>query len=230
MDEPHSDSPHTGPNKVAVAINSTLKSTQPQLNIQGSAPGFASEDTVNKETDLLFPGNHHHKLDAVVFETVSRPGCGTDAALLVSGVPLLTRIMLPAGYPVTAIGWESGATGYTPGTGSPVLQFGLADSSFSLLRAATAETTGVTWSADTMHWQSVTSFTTTYTGAYYLELLCVLGTGGVLPTLTAASTRGGLAFQSPILVGNSSTTGLTSLPSTISSLTQRTNVPYGGVA
>ncbi len=165
----------------------------------------------NKPTSNTTPLNNKFVLSGALFETVDRNLCDeVNTAVLSTGRLSLQAIYIPANTLVTSISFWSATTA----AGTPTNQiFGLYDSSLNLLRATTNDTT-TAWAANSRKVLSLTStFTTTYSGLYYLG--CMV-TATTVPTLkgNTAKTGGQLGGAAPSM-GGTSTTGLTtSLPAT----------------
>lgn len=131
-----------------------------------------------------------------------------NTALLSTGRLSLQAIAIRAGELLTSISFWSATTA----AGTPTNQlFGLYDSSLNLLRSS-VNNTSTAWAANTRKTLDLTStFTTTYSGLYYLGIMV---TATTVPTLKGytARTGGQLNAAAPSL-GGTSTTGLTtSLP------------------
>jgi hypothetical protein len=131
-----------------------------------------------------------------------------NTALLSTGRLSLEAIVIMQGELLTSISFWSATTA----AGTPTNQlFGLYDSSLNLLRATNNDTT-TAWAANTRKTLSLTStFTTTYSGLYYLGIMV---TATTVPTIKGFEARinGALNAAAPSM-GGTSTTGLTtSLP------------------
>jgi hypothetical protein len=131
-----------------------------------------------------------------------------NTALLSTGRLSLEAIAIRSGELITSISFWSATTA----AGTPTNQlFGLYDNNLNLLRATNNDTT-TAWGANTRKRLNLTStFTTTYTGLYYLGIMV---TATTVPTVKGytARTGGQLNAAAPSL-GGTSTTGLTtSLP------------------
>lgn len=125
-------------------------------------------------------------------------------AILTSGTPRATQLVLPHGFVFTKIGWVSGATALVTGTMQVAY---LLDSTLKII-AASADRTNTSWAANTV--KDFTFSSTTLRrpqGTYYATL--------VVAATTTPSLKGVLdsdaviAALAPILGGNSATTGLT---------------------
>ncbi len=127
-----------------------------------------------------------------------------NTALLSTGRLSLQALAIQAGELLTSISFWSATTA----AGTPTNQlFGLYDSSLNLLRSSNNDTT-TAWAANTRKTLNLTStFTTTYSGLYYLGIMV---TATTVPTLKGytARTGGQLVAAAPSL-GGTSTTGLT---------------------
>lgn len=155
--------------------------------------------------------NNKKTLSGALFETFDRDLCDeVNTAALSTGRLSLRAIYLPASTLITSISFWSATTA----AGSPTNQlFGLYDNSRNLLRSSVNDTT-TAWAANSRKTLSLTStFTTTYSGLYYLGIMV---TATTVPTLkgNTAKTDGSLNAAAPSM-GGTSTTGLTTaLPAT----------------
>lgn len=131
-----------------------------------------------------------------------------NTALLATGRLSLQAIPIRAGELLTSISFWSATTG----AGTPTNQlFGLYDNTLGLLRSSVNDTT-VAWGANTRKTLNLTStFTTTYSGLYYLGIMV---TATTVPTLKGgtAKTGGQLNFGAPTICGTSNTGLTTTLP------------------
>lgn len=150
-------------------------------------------------------------LTGALYETFDRDLCDeVNTAALTSGRLSLQAIYIPSGVTITSISFWSATTA----AGTPTNQlFGLYDVNLNLLRSSTNDTTAA-WAANSRKTLSLTStYTTTYSGLYYLGVMVAATT---VPTLkgNTAKTGGQLGAGAPSM-GGTSTTGLTtSLPAT----------------
>ncbi len=155
--------------------------------------------------------NNKFVLSGALYETFDRNMCDeVNTAVLSTGRLSLQAIYLPAGTVVSSISFWSATTA----AGTPTNQlFGLYDSSLNLLRSSSNDTT-TAWAANSKKTLALTStFTTTYSGLYYLGIMV---TATTVPTLkgNTAKTGGQLNAAAPSM-GGTSTTGLTTaLPAT----------------
>lgn len=131
-----------------------------------------------------------------------------NTALLSTGRLSLQALAIQAGELLTSISFWSATTA----AGTPTNQlFGLYDSSLNLLRSSNNDTT-TAWAANTRKTLALTStFTTTYSGLYYLGIMV---TATTVPTLKGytARTGGQLNAAAPSLGGTSNTGLTTALP------------------
>lgn len=155
--------------------------------------------------------NNRYVLSGALYETFDRNLCDeVNTAVLSTGRLSLQSIYIPAGTVVSSISFWSATTA----AGTPTNQlFGLYDSSLNLLRSSTNDTT-TAWAANSKKTLSLTStFTTTYSGLYYLGIMVTATTAPTLKGNTA-KTGGQLNGAAPSM-GGTSTTGLTTaLPAT----------------
>lgn len=131
-----------------------------------------------------------------------------NTALLSTGRLSLQAIAIRSGELLTSISFFSATTA----AGTPTNQiFGLYDNTLALLRSSNNDTT-TAWAANTRKTLSLTStFTTTYTGLYYLGIMV---TATTVPTIKGytARTGGQLNAAAPSLGGTSNTGLTTALP------------------
>lgn len=131
-----------------------------------------------------------------------------NTSLLSTGRLSLESIAIRSGELLTSISFWSATTA----AGTPTNQiFGLYDNSLNLLRSSNNDTT-TAWAANTRKTLALTStFTTTYTGLYYLGIMV---TATTVPTIKGytARTGGQLVAAAPSLGGTSSTGLTTALP------------------
>jgi len=131
-----------------------------------------------------------------------------NTSLLSSGRLSLAAIAIMQGELLTSISFWSATTA----AGTPTNQlFGLYDNNLNLLRSTNNDTT-TAWAANTRKTLNLTStFTTTYSGLYYLGIMV---TATTVPTLKGytARTGGQLNAAAPSLGGTSNTGLTTALP------------------
>lgn len=149
----------------------------------------------------------------------------TNVSLLSTGRLSLEAIAIRRGELLTSISFWSATTA----AGTPTNQiFGLYDNNLNLLIATNNDTT-TAWASNTRKTLSLTStFTTTYSGLYYLGIMV---TATTVPTIKGytAPTGGQIRAAAPIL-GGTSTTGLTtSLPNPAAAITGTTTSAWGCV-
>lgn len=155
--------------------------------------------------------SNRYVLTGALYETFDRNLCDeVNTSLLSTGRLSLQAIYIPSGTVVSSISFWSATTA----AGTPTNQlFGLYDSSLNLLRSSTNDTT-TAWAANSRKTLALTStFTTTYSGIYYLGIMV---TATTVPTIkgNTAKTNGALNAAAPSM-GGTSTTGLTTaLPAT----------------
>jgi hypothetical protein len=162
----------------------------------------------NSNTPYL---NNRFVLSGALFETFDRNLCDeVNSSVLSSGRLSLQAIYIPKDTLVSSISFWSATTALATATNQ---LFGLYDSSFNLLRQSVND--GATaWAANSRKTLALSStFTTTYSGIYYLGIMVAATT---VPTLkgNTAKTGGQLGAGAPSM-GGTSTTGLTTtLPAT----------------
>lgn len=166
------------------------------------------KNTTNTNVPTL---NNRYVLSGALYETMDRNLVNeVNTALLSSGRLSLSAIYIPAGTAISSISFWSATTA----AGTPTNQlFGLYDSSLNLLRSSVNDTT-TAWAANSRKTLALTStFTTLYSGIYYLGLMV---TATTVPTIkgNTAKVGGQLSAGAPSM-GGTSTTGLTTaLPAT----------------
>jgi hypothetical protein len=155
---------------------------------------------------------------AVTFPLYSALGTNT----LTSGTLNVTPIWLPKSKVITSIR-------YNRATSATLTHqiFGLYDNTKALLRA-TNDDGSTAWGANAVKTLNLTStFTTTYTGQYWIAVMTVTSVAG---TLAAHSGRTGAVAIGNAAYGNTSDTGLTTtLPNPFGTITQATIGTWGGV-
>lgn len=148
-----------------------------------------------------------------------------NTALLSTGRLSLQAIGIRSGELLTSISFFSATTA----AGTPTNQiFGLYDNTLALLRSSNNDTT-TAWAANTRKTLSLTStFTTTYTGLYYLGIMV---TATTVPTIKGytAITGAQLRGSAPSLGGTSSTGLTTALPNPAAAITAATTSAWGCV-
>jgi len=155
--------------------------------------------------------NNRYVISGAQYETFDRNLCyEVNTSLLSTGRLSLQAIWLPSGTVVSSISFWSATTA----AGTPTNQlFGLFDSSRNLLRSSVNDTT-TAWAANSLKTLALTAtFTTTYSGLYYLGIMV---TATTVPTIkgNTAKTNGALNAAAPSM-GGTSTSGLTTaLPAT----------------
>lgn len=148
-------------------------------------------------------------ISGALYETMDRNTCPEiNTAALSTGRLQLQAIWLPEGITINSISFWSATTAGATLTNQ---LFGLYDNNRNLL--ATSVNDGATaWAANTKKTLALTaSFTTTYTGLYYLAIMVAATT---VPTLKGATARTGgqLGAAAPSLGGTSNTGLTTALP------------------
>lgn len=155
--------------------------------------------------------NNRYILSGALYETFDRNLCDeVNTSLLSTGRLSLQAIYIPAGTTISSITFWSATTA----AGTPTNQlFGLFDSSLNRLISSINDTT-TAWAANSRKTLSLTStFTTTYSGIYYLGIMV---TATTVPTIkgNTAKTNGALNAGTPSMGGTSNTGLTTSLPAT----------------
>jgi hypothetical protein len=150
----------------------------------------------------------------------------TNGAPPASGQALFSALYLETGTVVTSITFLTANTALATGTHQI---FGLYNNASppALLRG-TSDDTNTAWAANTLKTLNLTStFTTTYSGLYYV---CCLVTAGTLPTLVRAGPIGaGGQAVTPLWGAAGTTTALTALENPSSTLLVQASVIWGYV-
>lgn len=147
-----------------------------------------------------------------------------------TGVLQMVAISLPANTVVNNVNWLIGTTG----SAGPTHQWGAIYNSARLLLAISADGTSTVITASvplvfpiaTIAQGAATSFTTTYTGLYYLGLM--VSSSSAQPTLATRTSVAGATTVPPITAGTSNT-GLTTpstFPTTATAITPTATIPY----
>jgi len=160
----------------------------------------------------------------VIAESVPRAFANLDTNVaLTSGRLHMFAIPLQSGTVVTSITFVS-----VGAATSPTQQLaGLYDSSRNQLRVSSNKTT-TAWGANATSTFTLTStYTTLYTGLFYIGIMQVATTPNTLAAFTQPSGVVGLA---PILSGSSNTGLTTSLPNPANALSAIANQPYAYVS
>lgn len=182
------------------------------------------KNTTNNITPLL---NNKKVISGSLYETFDRDLCDeVNTAVLSTGRLSLQAIWLPANTTISSISFWSATTA----VGTPTNQlFGLYDINLNLLRSSTNDTT-TAWAANSKKTLSLTStFTTTYSGLYYLGCMVAATT---VPTLkgNTAKTGGQLGAAAPSMGGTSNTGLTTTLPATATAPATVTTTFWGCVS
>lgn len=126
-----------------------------------------------------------------------------NVALLSTGRVTMVGIEIDAGQLITSITFVSGTTALSAGTHQ---WFALCNSSRVQLRA-TSDDTSTAWANNAPKTLNLSStFTTTYTGMYYVAIMV---TASTVPTLSATTTSSGVGSIVPILAGSSNSSQTT---------------------
>lgn len=175
-------------------------------------------DTIHAAVNTLDATTIRHRAAPTnAYETIPRYSPGAVFTLtntITRGRENFCPILLPAGLVCTHITFVSGTTAL----GTPTnWWFGLYNSSFGML-ALTADQTTTAWATFTSKTLAIattaagasSSFTTTYTGIYYLSLMVAAASGPTLFGSTLDSTIG--AAAPTLYAGTNATSGLTTPP------------------
>lgn len=172
----------------------------------------------------------------VSFENWPRAISTVTTSAITSGTLLLTGIALPAGLPVGHITFAGGGGAASTPTH---YWFGLFDSSVRML-AVTADQTTTAWAGSavkqiaiaTTAQGSQASFTTTYTGFYYVGFCMTASTVSTLLGIGHAAGGGALLGLAPTIAGTgtASLTTPPAFPFTSAAITPNVNMPaWAGV-
>jgi hypothetical protein len=187
----------------------------------------ANGDPIVIATTITPVLNRRYLISGALAETFDRNLCNeVNTAVLSSGRLSGQAIWLEAGMTISSISFHSATTA----AGTPTNQlFGLYDSSRNLLRSSTNNTT-TAWAANSLKTLALTStFTTTYSGLYYLGIMV---TATTVPTLKGNTARvgGQLQAQAPSMGGTSNTGLTTALPATANAFGTVTTSFWGCVS
>lgn len=162
-------------------------------------------------------------------QTCERLYCANTASPAYNGNMLLVAAFLPTGVSVTKLGWASGTT---PAT-APTHQWLALFSSTYVMLAATADQTTAAIVTNTQYQYpiatiasgSASSFTTTYSGLYYIGILLAATT--TIPTMLGLATPSGTLNTTPVFAGEfNAETGVPGFPFTATLATATARVPY----
>lgn len=173
------------------------------------------------------------KPTAALVENFPRPAATTAFSGLSTGVLVLTAIALPANLTVGHLAFMT-----VGGSGSPTnWWFGLYDNAYKQL-AMTADQTTTNWNGTTVKSLAVatvaggsaSSFTTAYTGLYYVGVMMKAST--VVTLAGWGSSNATLGTLDPVLAGSSDSSQTTppAFPHTATAPSVLSNVPYCYVA
>lgn len=159
------------------------------------------------------------------FDTISRMYVADDNAIT-SGTLSLSCISLPVGVLINNISFFSATA-----INTPLNQwFGIFDNAFNRLRL-TADDTTTAWTSGTYKTLALTSsYTTTYSGLYYVGILCTFSSSF---ELLSSNVYGNPFSNSTPTLGGDSSTGLTnpaSCPATVTSPSNMLAVMYAYVS
>lgn len=187
-------------------------------NMGGTATSYGEGELLNAFANALLNFNPQSLNDVAgapagsVAQTVARQLVTSAAETSASGVLTLTAISLPLDTVVNTLNFVSGTTAAI----TPTHQFaGLYDNtgkqlavSADLLTAAIAASTVIPYPISTIAQGAASSFTTTYSGLYYVGIMVVAGTQPTWAGITGLVTDETIP---PIMAG-SSDTGQTAPP------------------
>lgn len=207
-----------------------LKKALVHMGLVGSAAGATP---LNLNGGILTSPNALKPTEAQ-YETISRAQSLASQAALTSERLFLSSIWLPESITVSSIYFSTGGTAAVKPTH---YWFALFDNARKAL-AFTADQTTAAWGSTagkklaiaTIASGAASSFTTTYTGFYYLGIMVAAET---VPTIEGVSPGNvAIAEVAPILCGNSTTaqTTVPAFPFTAASITFINSLLYGFVA
>lgn len=150
-------------------------------------------------------------------ESVPRTLAGVNIAGT-SGTLFMQAIWLPAGTVISNLITMSGTTASATQTNR---WMALYDQNRALLRQSTDQTTTVI-AANTLYTAPITSYTTTYSGIYYIGFMTAATTTNSWIGVTAAG-NAAIRNQTPILTGTSNTGLTTTAPATANAITGTVN-------
>lgn len=151
-------------------------------------------------------------------ESIPRTMAGVNVAAATSGTMVMQAIWLPTGTVINNLITMSGTTASATQTNR---WMALYDQNRNLLRQTTDQTTTVL-AANTLWTGAITSYTTTYSGIYYIGILTAATTPNSLVGVTAAG-NAAIRNLAPILTGISTTGLTTTAPATAAAITATAN-------
>lgn len=168
----------------------------------------------------------------ILGETITRSAMLNSSVAITSGTLFLTAVPLLSGVSVGHLKFYNNGAAVSP----THWWFALFDSSLNML-AVTADRTSTAWNANTPTSLAIatiasgaaTSFTTTYTGLYYVGIMMAAGTTVTL--IGGGHAASGVIGDTPVLAG-ASTASLTtppSFPSQATAIAAGTGLPYATV-
>lgn len=151
-------------------------------------------------------------------ESIPRTMAGVNIAAVTSGTMVMQAIWLPAGMTITNLHTMSGTTASATQTNR---WLALYDQNRNLLRQSAYQTT-TALAANTQFTGAITSYTTTYSGIYYIGIMTAATTPNSLIGVTAAG-NAAIRGLTPILTGTSTTGLTTTAPATAAAITATVN-------
>lgn len=151
-------------------------------------------------------------------ESIPRNQAGINIAAVTSGTMVMQAIWLPAGVTINNLIAHSGTTASATQSNR---WMALYDQNRALLRQSSDSLTTVL-AANTLWTAPITSYTTTYSGIYYIGILTAATTANSLTGVTAAA-NAAFKGQAPILTGTSTASLTTTAPATAAAITATAN-------
>jgi len=212
----------------------TIGNIVPPLPVaDGGTGGTTAAAAFANIAPIVAFGDTYLRSASIIGETTPRAGMLNTGLLLVTQTLYLAAVALPAGAVVGHLQFAGAAGMTTPSH----WWFGLYDNLLNQL-AVTADQTTTAWGATayqslaiaTVASGAAASFTTTYTGLYYIGIMTEAATP---PTLISGGNASSASIaQTPVLAGTSDTGQTTppAFPHQATALTPISNVIYGAVA
>lgn len=158
-------------------------------------------------------------------ESVPRTLAGVNIAAATSGTMVMQAIWLPAGMVISNLITMSGTTASATQTNR---WLALYDQNRALLRQGPNASATVI-AANTLWSDAITSYTTTYSGLYYIGIMTAATTANSLIGVTAAG-NAAIKGATPILTGTSTTALTTTAPATAAAITATVNTYWVAVS
>lgn len=205
------------------------------IELATAAETFTGTDTVRAVTPDALRQAHGQprrevRTTGAIAETIPWWAVASVAFALTAGRLFLTAVQLPT-CTVANVNYVSGSTALVNGT-TPHLWFALYDASLNLLGQSTDDT-AATWAANTLLTKALATPANVTAGMHYVGVMCLVGSGGTLPTLSASVSTGGVmtgASIGPKRNGLSTSSLTTTAPNPAAAIGAGSQVPYAFVS